>query len=66
MPVADRNKIAFMFFVVSMIVTTLFLLNMFVGVIVSSFMIEKEKLKQSTLLTKLETDYVHACILCYQ
>ena len=39
MPIANNNKSVLIYFVVSMEVTALFLLNMFVGVVVSTFMI---------------------------
>ena len=39
MPITNNNKSVLIYFVVSMAVTALFLLNMFVGVVVSTFMI---------------------------
>lgn len=62
----NKNQARLIYFVGSLITTSLFILNLFVGVVISSFMIEKERLKQSTLLTKLETEYIDACILCYK
>jgi hypothetical protein len=47
-------------------ITALFLLNMFVGVVLSSFMVENEKLRKTSLLTKQEIDYIDACVMCYK
>jgi hypothetical protein len=39
---------------------------MFVGVVLSSFMVENEKLIKTSLLTKQEIDYIDACVMCYK
>ena len=65
MPIPNNNKSVFIYFVISMVVTALFLLNMFVGVVLSSFMVENEKLRKTSLLTKQEIDYIDACVMCY-
>ena len=49
-----NNKPAFIFFFsFFMIVGSLFLLNLFVGVVINTFNIEKEKLSHNNLLTDL-------------
>ena len=66
-PRYDISKRAtIIFFVAALIITALFLLNMFVGVVLSSFMVENEKLRKTSLLTKQEIDYIDACVLCYK
>lgn len=39
---------------------------MFVGVVISTFNIEKEKLSHNTHLTILESEYIDTCVDCYQ
>jgi|688.fasta_scaffold593114_1 hypothetical protein len=66
-PRYDISKRAtIIFFVAALIITALFLLNMFVGVVLSSFMVENEKLRKTSLLTKQEIDYIDACVMCYK
>ena len=48
------NKLPFIiFFSVFMVVGSLFILNLFVGVVINTFNIEKEKLSRNNLLTEL-------------
>lgn len=54
------------YFVTSIFVSAWFILNMFVGVVISTFNIEKEKLSHNTHLTKLESEYIDICLLCYK
>jgi hypothetical protein len=54
MPKENNNPAAILYFVISIVVSSLFILNMFVGVVISTFNIEKEKLSHNTHLTKLE------------
>jgi hypothetical protein len=54
MPEVNSHPEAILYFVVSIFVSSLFILNMFVGVVISTFNIEKEKLSNNTHLTKLE------------
>ena len=55
-----------LYLVASILVSGLFFLNMFVGVVISTFKREKEKLSHNTLLTAVEIDYLEACSLCYK
>jgi len=49
-----NNKLPFIiFFSVFMVVGSLFILNLFVGVVINTFNIEKEKLSRNNLLTEL-------------
>jgi hypothetical protein len=54
MPEVNNHPEAILYFVISIVVSSLFILNMFVGVVISTFNIEKEKLSHNTHLTKLE------------
>jgi hypothetical protein len=63
---ATSSRSIIIFFVAALIITSLFLLNMFVGVVLSSFMVENEKLIKTSLLTKQEIDYIDACVMCYK
>lgn len=48
-----------------MIVGSLFILNLFVGVVINTFNIEKEKLSKNALMTDLQDEYVEVLIKCY-
>jgi hypothetical protein len=62
----STSKATLIFFIASLISTSIFLINMFITVVLSNFMIQKEKLKRSSLLTILETEYGDACVICYK
>ena len=66
--VPSRNKHpAFVFFFIFfMIVGTLFILNLFVGVVINTFDKEKEKLSNNYLMTDLQKEYCEILIKCYQ
>ena len=49
-----------------MIVGSLFILNLFVGVVINTFNIEKEKLSHNNLMTTLQDEYVEVMIKVYQ
>ena len=49
-----------------MIIGSLFLLNLFVGVVINVFNKEKEKLSNSNLLTAYQDEYCEVLIKCYQ
>lgn len=48
-----------------MIVGSLFILNLFVGVVINTFNIEKEKLSHNNLMTTLQDEYVEVMIKVY-
>lgn len=66
MPIAASSPWSIIYFIGCLFVSALFILNMFVGVVISTFNIEKEKLNHNTHLTKLESEYIDTCVLCYQ
>lgn len=53
MPLRNNNPFFILFFSVFMIIGSLFILNLFVGVVINTFNIEKEKLSRNTQLTDL-------------
>ena len=53
------------FFVVYMIVASLFVLNLFVGVVINTFNTEKEKLSRNYLMTELQHEYCDVLSKCY-
>ena len=74
--VVDSNKIDYVpernlnpgyivYFGIFMIVGSLFILNLFVGVVISTFNVEKEKLSHNGLMTPLQNEYVEALIKCF-
>lgn len=48
-----------------MIIGSLFILNLFVGVVINTFNIEKEKLSHNNLLTNNQEEYCEVLIKCY-
>ena len=52
-PRRNNNPGYILFFMFFMIVLSLFILNLFVGVVINTFNIEKEKLSNNKLLTEL-------------
>ena len=53
------------FFIFFMIIGSLFILNLFVGVVISTFNLEKEKLSNNNRMTDLQKEYVEVMIKCY-
>lgn len=58
--------LASFFFIFFMIVGSLFILNMFVGIVINVFNMEKETLQMNHLLTKTQADWCEVLIFCYQ
>ena len=50
-PETNANLTSTVFFIIAMIIGALFLLNLFVGVVINNFNIEKEKIYKNYLLT---------------
>ena len=48
-----------------MVIGSLFILNLFVGVVINTFNIEKEKLSRNSLMTDLQDEYCDVLIKCY-
>ena len=62
-----NNQMGFIvFFSFFMIIGSLFILNLFVGVVINTFNIEKEKLSRNNLMTEVQNEYVEVLIKCYQ
>ena len=62
-----NNKLPFIaFFSLFMIIGSLFILNLFVGVVINTFNIEKEKLSHNSQMTDLQDEYCEVLIKCYQ
>tara|TARA_A100001015_G_C15039986_1_gene738969 strand:+ start:1558 stop:2157 length:600 start_codon:yes stop_codon:yes gene_type:complete len=61
-----NNQLPFIiFFSLFMVVGSLFILNLFVGVVINTFNIEKEKLSRNNLMTELQNEYCEVLIKCY-
>ena len=54
------------FFIGYMIIGSLFILNLFVGVVITNFNIEKDKLFRNNQLTSLQIEYCDTMAKCYQ
>ena len=64
-PLRDNKPFFIAFFSVFMVTGSLFILNLFVGVVINTFNIEKEKLSRNALMTDLQDEYVEVLIKCY-
>ena len=53
-PRRDNNPWLVILFVIQMFLTALFILNLFVGVVIHTFNVEKDKLSHNNLLTPLQ------------
>ena len=49
-----------------MVIGTLFILNLFVGVVINTFDKEKELLSHNNLMTDLQNEYCEVLIKCYR
>lgn len=65
MPQSNSMPLSIIYYVFVLLIGSQFILNMFISVIISTFFREKETLNRNTLLTKLESDYIDACMQCY-
>ena len=65
MPKPNSKPLSIIYYIFALLIGSQFILNMFVSVVISTFFREKETLNRNTLLTKLEHDYVDACMQCY-
>ena len=66
MPQPNSAPISIIYFMGSICVSSLFILNMFVGIVISTFQQEKEKVSHHSHLTKKESEYIDTCTLCYK
>lgn len=65
MPRLNAHPAYIFFFTFFMIVGTLFILNLFVGVVINTFDKEKEKLSNNNMMTDLQNEYCEILIKCY-
>lgn len=66
MPEKDSQPLSIVYIVISILMSSLFLLNMFVGVVINTFNNEKEKISHKTLLTETEAEFIELCSQVYQ
>ena len=64
-PEKNHNMLLIAFFCFLMVVASLFILNLFVGVVINTFNIEKEKLSRKSLMTSVQNEYCEVLINCY-
>ena len=65
-PILSNNMFNVCFFIIFMILGALFILNMFVGVVISVFNYQKEKLELNHLLTQMQKDWCDCLINIYK
>lgn len=65
-PILSNNMANVCFFIFFMIIGSLFILNMFVGVVISVFNVQKEKLELNHLLTQMQRDWCDCLINIYK
>lgn len=56
---------SFVYFVVVILIQALFMGNLFIGVVVTTFIAEKEKITNNTYLTTKEYEYLDICSRCF-
>jgi len=64
-PVKNNKQNSIFFFILFMVVGSLFILNMFVGIVINVFNKEKETLQMNHLLTQTQSDWCDVLISCY-
>ena len=65
-PEEDFSPSQQIFFVLFMVLGGLFMLNLFVGVVIDNFNLEKEKIHRKDMLTKLQIEYAGTINNCYE
>jgi hypothetical protein len=63
-PKKDSNKIYAVYFVIFIIIGSFFLLNLFIGVVITKFNNERERLGKNFLLTDKQKTWVNAKLIC--
>ena len=66
MPSDMASPESFIYFVIVIFIQALFMGNLFIGVVVTTFSAEKEKITNNTFLTTKEYEYLDICTRCYQ
>jgi hypothetical protein len=64
-PVRDSKRYYCVFAIALTVLMTLLFLNLFVGVVIESFNVEKEELSLNKLLRKVDMSWIETCQLCY-
>ena len=62
----NHNPRIIIFFVLFLIIGSLFILNLFVGIVIGTFADEKEKVSRNNLLTDLQHEYCEVLIKGYK
>ena len=65
-PTRDNSPAFICFFIAFLIFGSLFILNLFVGVVLNTFSQEKDKLSHNNLLTNLQKEYLEVMENCYK
>jgi hypothetical protein len=66
MPRENQNPWVIAYFVMCLIGSALFMLNLFVVIVLLTFAQEKDKVTHHTHLTAMESEYIDACTMCYR
>ena len=64
-PVRNHNPRIIVFFIAFLVIGSLFILNLFVGIVIGTFADEKEKVSRNNLLTDLQHEYCEVLIKGY-
>jgi hypothetical protein len=65
-PQINNRPLWIIFFISFIVVGSLFMLNLFVGVVINTFDQEKEKLGKNYMLTENEREWIQIQLLCYK
>jgi len=66
MPKTNNSVPQVIFFIIYIVAGALFILNLFVGVVINNFNLEKEKIMRDNLLTPLQIEFCDTMIKCYK
>jgi hypothetical protein len=64
-PIRDNKIFWIFFFLVFIVIGSLFIMNLFVGVVINTFNNEKEKLGKNELLTDDQREWVNVQMICF-
>jgi hypothetical protein len=60
------SPITILYFIIVILLQSLFMVNLFVGVVLATYEKEIEKQSNNTYLTTLESEFIDSCIKCYR
>ena len=66
MPSRDNQPLYIVFCCLFLIFGSLFILNLFVGVVINTFNLEKDEVSNNNMLTKLQLEYLEVSKNCYK